>query len=543
MALAKFHKEARMEVQQQKALDSESVIKRWYQAIPKQVKVAFLSAFFVGLIVHLYMLTNKLPNHDDITGMFTSIDFVEYGRWLSRFFTQINTDLSMPWVNGVVALLFTSLSAALVVRMLNIHKELYAALTGAIMACTPFMANTFTYMSGADVFLMAVFLGILGAYLTDRHAFGFLIGAGMFTVVLAIYQAMVLFAIALMAVKLLLDVIDPNLKNKEVIRTALRYFFTVIIAAVLYMCLTKLILRVNSANLVYANTAEILSPKFSELPQRFLECYRQFVSMALSRSPFFNTHWMLGLYILIVFSFCLLVGLLLLRNKGLGIGRVTATVLIVLLLPAMFFSGYLAAGYAHILMLLPFTMLFIGLIALFCRYDAVVDVSSPKAHRFLRTLGSWFVTLAMIACCYSWALYSNQVYFTLQRKFDACYSLSTRIVDRVEQMPEYAPDTPVLVVGDFSAGNYPVAVPEAQDGLPYSVGIGEPSEFYYMKGYWSTVHNFIAGYLGIRWQTPDAETVAKIVEQTNDFAGLPIFPSAGSVFYMDGIIVVMGSES
>ena len=129
----------------------------------------------------------------------------------------------------------------------------------------------------------------------------------------------------------------------------------------------------------------------------------------------------------------------------------------------------------------------------------------------------------MIACCYSWALYSNQVYFTLERKFDACYSLATRIVDRVEQLPEYTPETPVFIVGDFSAGNYPVAVPEAQDGLPYSVGIGEPSEFYYMKGYWGTVQTFIAAYLGIRWPTPDAKTVSELVEETNDSLAYPYF--------------------
>ena len=532
-----------METVHRKNADIESVLKRWYRAIPKHSKAAFLSAFLVGLFVHLYMLTNKLPNHDDIAGMFTSIDFLAYGRWLSRFFTQINTDLSMPWVNGMIALIFLAFSAVLVVRMLHIQKGLYAALTGAVMACTPFMANTFTYMSGADVFLIAVFLGILGAYVSDKHAYGFLIGAVLFTIVLAIYQAMVLFAVALMVVKFLQDVLDRERKNKEVIRTAIRYLFTVAGAVVLYVGLTKLILHANSASLVYSNTAEILSPKFSELPQRFLECYKQFVAMALSRSPYFNTHWMLGLYLLIVFSFCLLVVLLLLRNKGLGAGRIIVAVLIVLALPAVLFSGYLAAGYAHIIMLLPFTMLFIGLIALFCRYDAVVDAESPKPHRFLHTLGSWFVVLAMIACCYSWALYSNQVYFTLQRKFDACYSLSTRIVDRVEQLPEYTPDTPVLIVGDFSVGNYPVAVPEAQNGIPYSVGVGEPSEFYYMKGYWGTVHNFIAGYLGVRWKMPDAATVAKIVEQTNDFSNLPIFPSAGSVFYIDGVIVVMGSAS
>lgn len=532
-----------MESVQQKNNDSESVLKRWYQAIPKNSKAAFIAAFFVGLLVHMYMLTNKFPNHDDIAGTFTNIDFVGYGRWLSRFFTQLNTNLSMPWVNGVFALVFAALSAALVVRLLKIQNTLYAVLTGAVMASTPYMANTFAYMSGADVFLLAVFIGVLGVAVSDQKAYGFLIGAVLFTIALAIYQAMVLFAVALMAVKLLLEALDRERGDREVLRTTLRYFLTVAIAAVLYVGLTKIVLAVNSAALNYANTAEILSPNISALPQRFLQCYTQFVRMALSRSPYFNTHWMIGLYILIVFSFCLLVGLLLVRNRKLGKWRAVFAILIVLALPLVFFSGYLLAGYAHILMLLPFTMLFIGLIALFSQYAATVDPGSPKTHRFLRTLGSWFVTLAMIACCYSWALYSNQVYFTLQRKFDACYSLSTRIVDRVEQLPEYTIDTPVLIVGDFSAGNYPLAVPEAIDGLPYSVGVGESSEFYYMKGYWGTVQNFLAAYLGIRWQTPDSKTVADLVEQTNDFADIPIFPSAGSVLYLDGVIIVMGSQS
>lgn len=532
-----------METAERRSFDSETVLKRWFQKIPTHSKFAFLSSFFVGLLVHLYMLTNKFPNHDDIAGMFTSIDFTRYGRWLSKFFTQINTNLSMPWVNGIFALLFAAIIAALLVSILRIRRPLFAVLTGAVVACTPFMANTFTYMSGADVFLLAVFFSVLGVFFLDRNRYGFLIAAALFTVTLAIYQGMVLFAIALMAIRLLQKMLDQNQSDREILLSVLRYFLAIAAAALLYTGLTKLILFLSSTDLNYQNTAEILSPKLSELPQRLLQCYLQFVRYAFGRTPYFNTHWMLGLFLLIVFAFCLLVVLLLLQNRKLKKWRAAFTVLILLLLPVAFNSAYLTAGYAHILLLYPLTMLFIGLIALFCQYADTVTPGSGKAHRFLSVFGSWFVVVAMAACCYSWALYSNQVYFTLQRKFDACYSLSTRIVDRVEQLPEYTADTPVLIVGDFSTGNYPLAVPEAIDGLPYSVGTGESSEFYYMKGYWGTVHNFIAAYLGVHWNMPDSETVQKIVEDTDDFSGFPAFPSEGSVQIIDGVIVVIGSAS
>ncbi|MEA5049116.1 MAG: glucosyltransferase domain-containing protein [Eubacteriales bacterium] len=532
-----------METAERKRVDSESVLKRWFRNIPKHSRFAFLSSFFVGLLVHLYMLTNKFPNHDDIAGMFTSIDFTRYGRWLSKFFTQINTNLSMPWVNGVIALLFAAVIAALIVSILKIRRPLFAALTGAVVACTPFMANTFTYMSGADVFLIAVFFSVLGVFFLDRNKYGFIVAAVLFTVTLAIYQGMVLFAIALMAIRLLQKALDPNQSDREILLSTLRYVLTIAIAALLYVGLTKLILFLSSADLNYQNTAEILSPKLSELPQRLLQCYIQFARYAFGRTPYFNTRWMLGLFLLIVFAFCLLVVLLLLQNKRLKKWRMAFAALLLLLLPVAFNSAYLTAGYAHILMLHPLTMLFIGLIALFCQYADTITPESGRTLRFLSVFGSWFVVVAMVACCYSWALYSNQVYFTLQRKFDACYSLSTRIVDRVEQLPEYTSDTPILIVGDFSEGNYPLAVPEAIDGLPYSVGIGESSEFYYMKGYWGTVHNFIAAYLGVHWNMPDSETVQKIVDETNDFSGFPAFPSEGSVRYLDGVIIVIGSAS
>lgn len=237
-----------METVQGKAFDCAPVLKRWYRATPRHMRAAFLSALLAGLLVHLYMLTNKFPNHDDIAGTFVSIDFLGYGWWLSRFFEQVNTNLSMPWVNGVLALIFAALSAALVVQLLNIRSAFFAGLTVAVLACMPVMAIFFTFMCGADVFLLVFFLGVLEAYFSNRGKYGFLIGTGLFTIALTIYQTMALFAFALMMVKLLLDVLDRERGNSEVIRTIWHSIASVAMAAVLYDGLTKLILHIQSAS-------------------------------------------------------------------------------------------------------------------------------------------------------------------------------------------------------------------------------------------------------------------------------------------------------
>ena len=47
----------------------------------RENKRPFLSGLVFGLAAHMYMLTNKLPNHDDIESMFGKGATVTSGRW------------------------------------------------------------------------------------------------------------------------------------------------------------------------------------------------------------------------------------------------------------------------------------------------------------------------------------------------------------------------------------------------------------------------------------------------------------------------------
>lgn len=40
-----------------------NLIRKWHN-LNKSYKLAFISSFIIGLMIHLYMFTNKLPNHD-----------------------------------------------------------------------------------------------------------------------------------------------------------------------------------------------------------------------------------------------------------------------------------------------------------------------------------------------------------------------------------------------------------------------------------------------------------------------------------------------
>ena len=58
--------------------------KNVFSKIPSHLRTTFLTALGVGFFTHLYMLTNKLPNHDDISVLYGSGTTYASGRWLLR---------------------------------------------------------------------------------------------------------------------------------------------------------------------------------------------------------------------------------------------------------------------------------------------------------------------------------------------------------------------------------------------------------------------------------------------------------------------------
>lgn len=55
--------------------------------IKKEWKLAFIATVLIGILVHLFAITNILPNHDGINNIFATQDNVKLGRWLYDCFT------------------------------------------------------------------------------------------------------------------------------------------------------------------------------------------------------------------------------------------------------------------------------------------------------------------------------------------------------------------------------------------------------------------------------------------------------------------------
>ena len=48
----------------------------YHERVKKEWKIAFLSTFIIGLLVHIYKFTNNLPNHDSLFNYYSSQNMV-----------------------------------------------------------------------------------------------------------------------------------------------------------------------------------------------------------------------------------------------------------------------------------------------------------------------------------------------------------------------------------------------------------------------------------------------------------------------------------
>ena len=59
-------------------------------------KIAFYSAFFIGLLVHIYKFTNLLPNHDSLYNFYSSQNMVASGRWFLSIACSLGSYFDLP---------------------------------------------------------------------------------------------------------------------------------------------------------------------------------------------------------------------------------------------------------------------------------------------------------------------------------------------------------------------------------------------------------------------------------------------------------------
>lgn len=181
-----------------------SEILTFYQKnIKKSWKTAFASAFFMGLLVHIYKFTNLLPNADALYNFYSDQNMAASGRWFLSVACGFSSWFDLPWVNGMMSLLFMGLTAAMVAEVFRMENPMLILLSSGLLVSFPAITATMAYEFTADGYMLAMALAAFSVclsrmeYIGKAHWKKMVLSAVCICLSCGIYQAYVSFAFVL----------------------------------------------------------------------------------------------------------------------------------------------------------------------------------------------------------------------------------------------------------------------------------------------------------------------------------------------------------
>jgi len=504
-----------------------------WQRIPLKIKVTYLSAFAIGLLTHAFMLTNILPNHDEIYLLVGNPDHFFAGRWFLKYPTAISSIFSMPWVNGILSITYISIAACLVVLLTKISKGLYCALVAGVMITVPTVASTLTYMQLADAYFFALMLACLAAFLAERYKYGYIAAVVPLVLSLGIYQSYFGVTAGLLLIILLRNILRDGSAPKKVLLNGVKYLGTLAAGMALYLVVVRLTTPAAGLS-TYQDMERMGLVSLSELPASILSAYRWVVGYFALDLRNFHFPFMPVVFVISFLLCAALLALWCVRKKIHKEPLKMALLLVLLvLLPLGCNIVYLmGAFWVHDLMVYGTVLIPVFLLLIVDLYaDDSFSKKKKDAALFLKaaTLSCWVLTASVALCIFNYWITSNQAYIKLSYAYEQTYAQSLLLVSRIQAVDGYTGDTEIVLVGTPRLEN---GIPELNDitiTAAYGVELfGDWSYAYYLQRYLNVTQKITFLRDGA---ISDQETAAII-------AAMPLYPDAGSVSLINGKIFV-----
>lgn len=506
--------------------------RRLLKRVPRYIWITFLSAVALGFLTHLFMLANKLPNHDDIGQLFNATYGTASGRWLLPTVLRLDGDYSMPWLIGSISILMLAVSACFTAAVLRIRSTLGCILTAALMATFPTVAATFSYMFTADAYFVSLALACSAAYMTVRFRWGFLWGIAGVALSMGIYQSYFAVSASLLVAALVFETLDGGKPFRGMLLKSVKYLLTLLAGMVIYIVLVK-ITTLNIGLVDYMGISEMGRISLSELPGRIVLAYKELFRFFLANSS--RTHFACLRYFFMLTCICSiwLVVFILRRKKTPALCTALVAVLMILYPLACNLIYVMASGKAHSLMIYGACFLLIAPISLAEYIIPQIREEPPSLLRSARSLCCWIIMLSMALTSYSYYIHDNKAYLKIHIGYEQTYAYSTRLLSALEQTDGYVPGMPVAMIGYAFDNVNPDPTPQLNEVT--LTGIGDMEFFLssYTYGY------MLKYYLGFGENVNlNSSELSKKLAQTEEVSAMPVYPEKGSIRVIDGCAVI-----
>ena len=502
--------------------------------IKKEWKIAFFSAFLLGFLVHFPAWINDIPNHDGLASVYFDQNMITSGRWFLTVACGLTSYYTLPWLIGVLSLLWIAVTAVLLIEVLQVFKTEWIVVISGLLVSFPALASTYAYVFTADGYMFGMMLAVLAVYLTQKYKKGFLFGGVCLAFSMGTYQSYLPICILLCLYAIIQDFLSDGIEkdsaNKKAflkikITTVTKYFGMGVIGVSLYYIVLQVLLRIQGKVLdTYQGINGMTAIGGDSIVGTVTKMYRDFVTFILKGNVLFNNAFSLVAVVIIGVMFVLAM-LYLIRERKLyrNIWFWIVGILLVIIVPLatniiLFISP--DVGY-HLLMRYQYVFLVICGVAFISNYGKRIPVTE------------WCLLSAGVVLCFNFAVSDNIGYSNLQKRYEKTYAYCLRLADRIEQTEGYYTGMPVVIMGMVGDENFP-----STDITTDVTGnmIGLCGDFLCYNG--TNYQDFFKHYLGITIEIVDQDTVGEIYNTSAIYQSLDSFPGANCTQVVDGVLYV-----
>lgn len=488
-------------------------------------KFAFASSFILGLVAHFYRMTNWLPNWDSLVFRADKQHMEALGRWFLPYASFISTEYELPWLNGVLTLLYLSIAAVFVCRIFDIKSNIAACLIGGITVTFPTVISTFTYCYVADAYALSCLFACAAAYLLAKKGnIAAIFAAILMTLSLGTYQAYITVTISLLLCFLTVNLISGKESVKATLKSCAKYFLCGAASFLAYYIIQKTVSRfMNVEASDYQEFSQTLA--FEEInvlaavPASLYSFFKFFIDF----SNGFNLYSAVNVLVFVVLA----AGYLTAMIKNLrGVPKIILAVILVVCIPfgctALYFAN-INLDY-HCLMKMALFIVYIYLILLFEKFD----------FNKLNTAKKWVVTALCGIIIFINIATANVAYHKLQISFEKSYGILIRISDRIEAIDGYENAEKILVVGALkNSQSYSVNFPPEITGTTDGLIIRKDDETVHQ----SVLTSSLKDYCGIELDFLYGEN-AESLKKSEQVKNMPCWPARGSVAISGKTVIV-----
>lgn len=397
------------------------------------------------MLVHLFKFANALPNQDTVFNYYNDQNIVGSGRWLLSVACGLSSYFDLPWVNGILSLLFIALTAVIVTEMLEIRNPVLITLSSGLLVTFPGITETFFYEYTADGYMLAMLLAALAALLSrvDCMSWKTCICAGVcICAACAIYQAYVSFALVLTLCYFILGLLDGKFSKEKLKKWLPAQVCIYVCGLLVYYALWKLLLHVEGYSVNNYQGISSLSLNLKTIIRGIPNSIYILLLLLLERNPL-EHGWTLYAVLNVVFLICGAVSIVAAVVKT-KLYRKRASLFMLLLSCAMIpFAACMWIFASENVWYRPMMLQSICLVYIF------VGILYQK-YFSNRAKDAFAVLLAVVI--FNNGIMANISYYYMNRTYFATYANAAEMVAKIHQLDTDTKEVAVIgkIQGDLS---------------------------------------------------------------------------------------------